>query len=310
MYLAGANGNKEPTPVAAQMELAITPVQAPSPGLKTGGQPVTEVDLQARAAEEFAKGLKTANDDSSDEEEAASKTTKPKFRIQINAKSTGGSTVDAQLLRAATQQFKIGDGLVPGRPSISRPPQDPFPPLAPPAPVSVMGAQQPPVFMQPEGASGQSSAPAPIPEDFFQNTTNAVAVAKTFEKTGTLLPQPHPQPVSTSAGGPPQVSYELPGGGVPPQAPETAASVLGLPGGNVPPQAPQAMTATEIVAANLNALDASLDPKKKQEQQQKLLLDLVGGPKPQAPAPVAPSTAFVKRNQVHYLFSRSPLTLP
>jgi hypothetical protein len=48
----------------------------------------------------------------------------------------------------------------------------------------------------------------------------------------------------------------------------------------------------------LKQLDASLDPKKKQEQQQKLLLDLVGGPKPQAPAPVAPSTAFVKRNQV------------
>jgi hypothetical protein len=156
--------------------------------------------------------------------------------------------------------------------------------------------------MQPEGATGQSSAPAPIPEDFFQNTTNAVAVAKTFEKTGTLLPQPHPQPISMSTGGPPsQVPYELPGGGVPPQAPETATSALSLPGGGVPPQAPEApkaLTATEIVSANLNALDASLDPKKKQEQQQKLLLDLVGGPKPQAPAPVAPSTAFVKRNQV------------
>ncbi|KAG0579545.1 hypothetical protein KC19_4G105700 [Ceratodon purpureus] len=295
----GANGNKEPTPgAAAQMEMALVPTQAPSPRPQTGGQPVTEVDLQARAAEEFAKGLKTADDDSSDDEGAASKTTKPKFRIQINAKPTGGSTVDAQLLRAATQQFKIGDGLVPGRPSISRPPQDPFLPLAPPAPASVMGSQQPPMFMQPEVAPGQSSAPAPIPEDFFQNTTNAVAVAKTFEKTGTLLPQPHPQAIPPSTGGPAQISYELPGGGVPPQASETATSTLSLPGGGVPPQAPQTMTATEIVAANLNALDASLDPKKKQEQQQKLLLDLVGGPKPQAPAPVAPSTAFVKRNQI------------
>lgn len=292
------------------MEMALVPTQAPSPAPQTGGQPVTEVDLQARAAEEFAKGLKTANGDSSDEEEAASKTTKPKFRIQINAKPTGGSTVDAQLLRAATQQFKIGDGLAPGRPSISRPPQDPFPPLAPPAPVSTMGAQQPPMFMQPEGATGQSSAPAPIPEDFFQNTTNAVAVAKTFEKTGTLLPQPHPQPIPSSTGGPSQVSYELPGGGVPPQTPETATSALSLPGGGVPPQAPQAMTATEIVAANLNALDASLDPKKKQEQQQKLLLDLVGGPKPQAPAPIAPSTAFVKRNQVLVFFQELFYILP
>lgn len=35
-----------------------------------------------------------------------------------------------------------------------------------------------------------------------------------------------------------------------------------------------------------------------EQQKQQQLLDLVGGPKPQAPPPVAPSTAFVKRNQV------------
>jgi hypothetical protein len=267
------------------------PTLAPSPGLKTGGQPALETDLQARAALEFQNALIATNDDSSDDEEA-SKTRKPKFKIQIKAKPTGATAADASLLRAATQQFKIGDGLTPARPSISRPPQDPFPPLALPAPVP---AQQPPVFTHPEGATGQGSAP--IPEDFFQNTTNAVAVAKTFEKTGALLPQPQrQQPVPTSTEGPPsQVSYELPGGGVPPQQPGSTTSTLSLPGGGVPPQP---LTATEIVAANLKQLDASLDPKKKQEQQQKLLLDLVGGPKPQAPAPVAPSTAFVKRNQV------------
>lgn len=281
-----------------------TSTKAPSPGMPTAAQPASEVDLQARAAEEFAKGLRTGNDDSSDEEEAATKTTKPKFRIQINAKPTGGTPVDARLLRAATQQFKIGDGLTAGRPSVSRPPQDPFPPLALPAPALSMVAPQPPVFMQPEG-TGQGSAP--IPEDFWKQTTSATAVAKAFEKTGTLLPQAIPV---SQGGPPPQASYELPGGGVPPQQPETSSSALSLPGGGVPPQP---LSAAEIAAANLKELDNSLDPaaaaRKKlqlEQQKQQQLLDLVGGPKPQAPPPVAPSTAFVKRNQV-ILFSRSPL---
>lgn len=278
-----------------------TPTKA-TPGMPTGGQPASEVDLQARAAEEFAKGLRTGNDDSSDEEEAATKTAKPKFRIQINAKPTGATPVDASLLRAATQQFKIGDGLTPARPSVSRAPQDPFLPLALPAPASSMAAQQPPVFMQPEG-TGQGSAP--IPEDFWKQTTSATAVAKAFEQTGTLIPQAIPV---SQGGPPPQASYELPGGGVPPQQ----SDALSLPGGGVPPQ-PQPLTAAEIAAANLKELDNSLDPaaaaRKKlllEQQKQQQLLDLVGGPKPKAPPPVAPSTAFVKRNQVIFL-SWSPL---
>lgn len=294
MCCVGANGYKETAPATAPMENA-TPTKAPSPGMPTGGQPVSEVDLQARAAEEFAKGLRTGNDDSSDEDEAATKTSKPKFRIQINAKPAGSTPVDASLLRAATQQFKIGDGLTAARPSVSRPPQDPFPPLALPAPASSMAAQQPPVLMQPEG-TGQGSAP--IPEDFWKQTTSATAVAKAFEQTGTLLPQA----IAGSQGGqPPQVSYELPGGGVPPQQPETSAA-LSLPGGGVPPQP---LSAEEIAAANLKELDSSLDPaaaaRKKlllEQQKQQQLLDLVGGPKPAQPPPVAPSTAFVKRNQV------------
>lgn len=293
----GANGNKEAAPPAGQMELALTnatPTKATAPGMPPSSQPASEVDLQARAAEEFAKGLRTGDDDSSDEEDGTTKIKKPKFQIKINAKPTGPTAADANLLRAATQQFKIGDGLMPGRPSVSRPPQDPFPPLALPAPTSSMAPQQPPVLMQPEGA-GQGSAP--IPEDFWKQTTSATAVAKAFEQTGKLLPQPVPGP-------PPEASYELPGGGVPPQQLETSATALSLPGGGVPPQ-PQPLSAAEIAAANLKQLDDSLDPaaaaRKKlllEQQKQQQLLDLVGGPKPQAPPPVAPSTAFVKRNQI------------
>lgn len=281
------------------MELALTnatPTKATAPGMPPSSQPSSEVDLQARAAEEFAKGLRTGDDDSSDEEEGTTKVKKPKFQIKINAKPTGPTAADATLLRAATQQFKIGDGLMPGRPSVSRPPQDPFPPLALPAPTSSMAPQQPPVLMQPEGA-GQGSAP--IPEDFWKQTTSATAVAKAFEQTGKLLPQAIPGP-------PPEPSYELPGGGVPPQQLETSSTALSLPGGGVPPQ-PQPLSAAEIAAANLKQLDDSLDPaaaaRKKmllEQQKQQQLLDLVGGPKPQAPPPVAPSTAFVKRNQVWF----------
>lgn len=268
------------------------------PGSRPGSaQPASEVDLQARAAEEFQKGLRTSNDDSSDEDEGA-KPTKPKFRIQINAKPTGGSAVDANLLRAATQQFKIGDGLTSGRPSVSRPPQDFFPgeinTLALPPPVSSSMAPQqfPPMMLQPEGGVGQQGS-SPIPEDFWKQTIPATAVAKAFEATGTLLPQAQPQ--SAAPVPPQQPSYELPGGGVPPQQPETAGTgphqlVPSLPGVFVPPQAPPTPPLQLQLEGNFQALGSlGQDPRKK---------ELVDVGARVAPPPVSQSAAFVKRNQV------------
>lgn len=280
-----------------------------SPAVKAGGQAATEQDLQSRAAEEFQKGLSATTDDSSDEEDATTKTNKRKLIVQINAKPVGGRTVDPNLLRAATQQFKLGDGFASGRPSISRAAQDPFVgegTLALPPPVT---SQPGPVMT---GLEGVSQGSGPIPEDFWKQTIPATAVAAAFQATGTILPQaqvsyPGTQGVPGSGmqqspqgvgGGPP--SYELPGGGVPPQQPLQGgvSASLSLPDGGVPPQAlmPPPVGGRGRLQGTVGG--------SAQEMSVKGLVDLVGPPA-KGPPPVSPSTAFVKRGQVWFLVENS-----
>jgi hypothetical protein len=170
-------------------------------------------DEQARAIQEFKNPV--TNDSSSDEEDETAK--KKKIKFVINPK---GTAVDVNKVKEATQQLKLGPA------GLSRPiertrsaTQDLLGisgPLPPPGPVGLIpsvipGNTQIPTQMNPAlnpglmqvappvgGASTPVAPPqmvmgmgvttgGPIPEDFFQHTTSAIATYASFESGSTNL---------------------------------------------------------------------------------------------------------------------------
>jgi hypothetical protein len=303
-----------------------------SSGVVTVGQAtseVTESDLQARAAEEFKKGLSAANGDSSDEDETHPKSTKPKFQIRINAKPIASGIVDPNALRAATRQFKLGDPMPTGRQSISGSGSQEILMAEPAVAVTAAPPPPPPMML----GLGVGAGAGPIPEDFWKETIPATGLAGPFQAATAFPQQPQLYPGQQLAGtegatfprvaGPPgslplsQEGYGLPGNGVPPTgapqpqitslAPGSAPSQissqgldpsLSLPDGGVPPQASTNARAPVVDLGRLKGTGVETNGTGKG------LLDLVG---PRSTGPVkagqvprgAPASVCFKTGLIH-----------
>ncbi|KAL2621606.1 hypothetical protein R1flu_001811 [Riccia fluitans] len=222
----------------------------------------SQSDAQARAEEEFKRGLYGVDKSSSDEEDASVGSTKKRFIITIREKQEAENTFDANKLREATKQFRLGDTMhrrpssassadlmVPTAPTFTATPAPDM--LALPAPPMGMGLQPTPVPPTlgtgvPAGPMmGVSADTGPIPEDIFKGDSTVA----TFQATP--YPPPGGAPLQwtfpglgapqqgTTGGVPPQgapANYEL-ASGIPPQAAPGLGPDLSLPDGGIPPQA-------------------------------------------------------------------------
>ncbi|RZC67241.1 hypothetical protein C5167_010930 [Papaver somniferum] len=232
-------------------------------GLETLGKAgPTAADEQARAEEEFKRSLYgAAGGDSSSDEDGVSKT--KKIRIRIRDKPAAATAVDVNKIKEATRQFKLGEGLGPpmsrtkslsgGSPDLSQMSQ---PGLPATTNMTTPGFSAPPGDMfgtntlalpAPPGATAPGpGTPAPIPEDFFQNTISSFQVAASLPPPGryTSMDQSSQgvngnQTTSNQANVASDIG--LSGGGVPPQQPQQPTipmESIGLPDGGVPPQQP------------------------------------------------------------------------
>ncbi|KAH9298246.1 hypothetical protein KI387_029928, partial [Taxus chinensis] len=231
-------------------------------------------DEQTKAAEEFKKPLYGADDSSSEEDEAISKRKTIRFKIQD--KPITGTTVDVNKVKEATKQFKLGDGLPPPGSrtrSSSGGSQDLSivlaPPLTPgPQNGTISGAMSEPTPMM----MGMGVSAGPIPEDFFQNTISSFQTAASLPPVavynqsqnrifqGTLPPNYQGLPVD----------FGLPGGGVPPQLPQSTSTAsglyvdskplqsVGLPHGGIPPVAEATPVSASSSPFDLGILEASV----------------------------------------------------
>ncbi|KAI3965270.1 hypothetical protein MKW92_010222, partial [Papaver armeniacum] len=230
-------------------------------GLETLGKAgSTAADEQARAEEEFKRSLYgAAGGDSSSDEDGVSKT--KKIRIRIRDKPAAATAVDVNKIKEATRQFKLGEGLGPpmsrtkslsgGSPDLSQMMSQPGLPAT--TNMTTPGISAPPGDMfgtntlalpAPPGATAPGpGTPAPIPEDFFQNTISSFQVAASLPPPGryTSMDQ-NSQGVNGNQTASNQANVAsdigLPGGGVPPQQPTIPMESIGLPDGGVPPQQP------------------------------------------------------------------------
>ncbi|KAL3680721.1 hypothetical protein R1sor_023677 [Riccia sorocarpa] len=282
-----SSGVSEENGAAAQAVLAL-PSNKPADGGKQGSGRKTapgqkgesQSDAQARAEEEFKRGLYGVDRSSSDEEDA-SVGTKKRLIITIREKQEAENRFDANKLREATKQFRLGDTML-RRPSSadSMPRPSSADSMAPtftatpgpetlglPAPAMGMGVQPtavpsmgmglqpmpvPPVATGvPAGPMmGVSADTGPIPEDIFQGDSTVA----TFQATP--YPPPGGAPLQWTFQGLGAPQQGAPGGvpaelasGIPPQAVPGLGSALSLPDGGIPPQAGVKPPSAESVPA-------------------------------------------------------------
>ncbi|XP_068636702.1 uncharacterized protein [Aristolochia californica] len=221
------------------------------------------VDEQTKAEEEFKKSLYGEVDGSSSEEEEGTTKAK-KIRIRIRDKPVASTIVDVNKIKEATKQFKLGDGL--GTPvrtkSLSGGAQDLSSILGPPVllPLTAATSTSPPTTSATPDMFGTESlvvnsttqapptigiTPAPIPEDFFQNTISSLQVAASLHPPGSYInsvdPNSHRANSTQEASNQINVttSIGLPDGGISTQTsqePGVPIESIGLPGGGVPPR--------------------------------------------------------------------------
>ncbi|XP_024518338.1 uncharacterized protein LOC9639327 [Selaginella moellendorffii] len=227
------------------------------------------VDEQAKAAEEFKKGLYGVDGSSSEEDETS--TTKKKIRIKIRDKPAT-TTVDVDKVKEATKQFKLADTLPPRTRRASGGSQGSFGSSGgiQDIPIQTTTTQTNtevfPVIM----GMGVSAASGPIPEDFFHANGTGQGSGAAQPLTVNITPDgltpglwtsnvPQVQnmagapagivggPGIMSNGVPPQADISLPDGGIPPQSGD-----LSLPDGGVPPQAAPQTEKTSTAPVNVN----------------------------------------------------------
>ncbi|TQD81479.1 hypothetical protein C1H46_032972 [Malus baccata] len=226
-------------------------------------------DEQAKAEEEFKKTMYGAADGSSSDEEGTSKA--KKLHIRIRDKPIASTAVDVDKIKEATKQLKLGEGLGPpmtrtksltiGSQDLSQMLSQPPPPanggsVAPrvgSAPGDLFGmdsfTQPATVSHQAPTSTGKGVGPAPIPEDFFQNTIPSLQVAATLPPPGTYLSKMdqasqgfESNKEAFNQANASNANVRLPDAGVPPQASQPAAAPfepVGLPDGGVPPSSGQ-----------------------------------------------------------------------
>lgn len=136
-----------------------------------------EVDEQARAAEEFKKGQFGVENSSSDEEDGAKE--KKRLSIRIRDKPATGATIDINKVKAATQTFKLNDGLPRPPRRAADPVHDFFGGLASPVPSYPQTTHNVSHPAPPTAGPMMGVGPggAAIPEDFFKETIQAGEVA-------------------------------------------------------------------------------------------------------------------------------------
>ncbi|GLJ44307.1 hypothetical protein SUGI_0927300 [Cryptomeria japonica] len=247
--------NPEPSQSSRSDEVSVkrTSVSGSS-SLSKAFEVDTAKDEQTKAAEEFKKSLYGADDSSSEEDEAVSKRRTIRFKIQ-DKPITG--TVDVNKVKEATKQFKLGDALPPPGSrtrSSSGGSQDLSIVLAPP---SISGPQNGTItgaISEPTSLMvGMGVSAGPIPEDFFQNTISSFQAAASLPSVAAYNQSQNQMFQGTASNRVPPnnqglpVDFGLPGGGVPPQIPEstsmasslyvdgTPPQFVGLPDGGVPP---------------------------------------------------------------------------
>ncbi|KAJ7952887.1 Transducin/WD40 repeat-like superfamily protein [Quillaja saponaria] len=244
----------------------------------------SSADEQAKAEEEFKKSMYgTADGGSSSDEEGVSKA--KKIRIRIRDKPIASSTVDVNKIKEATKQFKLGEGLVPPMrtKSLTGGSQDlgqilsQLPAtsgmITAPSPADPFGTD---ALTQPQPVSQVTGkgVKAPIPEDFFQNTIQAVQVAASLPPPGAYLSKLDQtsrgldsNKVSSDQVKPSGADIGLPDGGVPPPAIQQPIPVesIGLPDGGIPPQSsgqavvvPQSQVQTAQTLLSTQPLDLSV----------------------------------------------------
>ncbi|OAE26773.1 hypothetical protein AXG93_1129s1220 [Marchantia polymorpha subsp. ruderalis] len=221
----------------------------------------SESDAQARAEEEFKRGLYGLEKSSSDEEEGTVNT-KKRFSIRIREKQAAASAVDVNKLKEATKQFRLGDSMhgvrtqrqsagsgdmtATAMPTFTANPAPDM--LALPAPPMGMGA--PPMPGAPLMGMGVPSGPmmgvgvgtGPIPEDIFQGDSTVATFQATPYPPGVAFPgqqQPGSAPLQWTfqgLGTPQQGAPRFPDGGVPPQGGPPQPGSYELASG-IPPQA-------------------------------------------------------------------------
>ncbi|CAN6563001.1 unnamed protein product [Malus baccata var. baccata] len=226
-------------------------------------------DEQAKAEEEFKKTMYGAADGSSSDEEGTSKA--KKLHIRIRDKPIASTAVDVDKIKEATKQLKLGEGLGPPMTrtkSLTIGSQDLGQMLSQPPPPANGGSVAPRVgsapgdlfgmdsFTQPATVShqaptstGKGVGPAPIPEDFFQNTIPSLQVAAALPPPGTYLSKMdqasqgfESNKEAFNQANASNANVRLPDAGVPPQASQPAAAPfepVGLPDGGVPPSSGQ-----------------------------------------------------------------------
>ncbi|KAM1048084.1 hypothetical protein ACFX2I_027283 [Malus domestica] len=226
-------------------------------------------DEQAKAEEEFKKTMYGAADGSSSDEEGTSKA--KKLHIRIRDKPIASTAVDVDKIKEATKQLKLGEGLGPpmtrtksltiGSQDLSQMLSQPPPPanggsVAPrvgSAPGDLFGmdsfTQPATVSHQAPTSTGKGVGPAPIPEDFFQNTIPSLQVAAALPPPGTYLSKMdqasqgfESNKEAFNQANASNANVRLPDAGVPPQASQPAAAPfepVGLPDGGVPPSSGQ-----------------------------------------------------------------------
>ncbi|KAM1063076.1 hypothetical protein EV1_027057 [Malus domestica] len=226
-------------------------------------------DEQAKAEEEFKKTMYGAADGSSSDEEGTSKA--KKLHIRIRDKPIASTAVDVDKIKEATKQLKLGEGLGPPMTrtkSLTIGSQDLSQMLSQPPPPANGGSVTPRVgsapgdlfgmdsFTQPATVShqaptstGKGVGPAPIPEDFFQNTIPSLQVAAALPPPGTYLSKMdqasqgfESNKEAFNQANASNANVRLPDAGVPPQASQPAAAPfepVGLPDGGVPPSSGQ-----------------------------------------------------------------------